>query len=140
MTRTFVVTLGLLFGIVPVAGAAGAENPSGRAPHVAQAQGGLLESLDRITRAYTLTRASAQMGQMDLDSAPLVVAARERADAVRRQLRRNQALVGAAALAAGLLVAQSHNEWTPDEGYIGSAGAAIGLGLVIDAAIPSRWR
>ena len=140
MTRTLVVTLVLTLGVAPATGAAGPGSANGSAVEGAQAPEGLLESLDRITYAYALTRASAQVGQMDLESAPAVVAARERADAMSGRLRRNQALVGAAAVAAGLFVARSHNEWPIDEGYIGSAGAVIGFGLLIDAAIPSRWR
>lgn len=98
----------------------------------APAPAGLLQPLERLTRIHV---------QLDLNQAPNVVAARQRADTVWRQLRRNQFLVGAAALTAGLFIAKSRNEWAIDEGYVGLAGAGIiGAGLLLDTAIPARWR
>ena len=55
-------------------------------------------------------------------------------------VRRNQALVGVAALVAGLLVAPSRNEWNPiDEGWIGLGGAAVGAVLLLDSAFGPHW-
>lgn len=57
----------------------------------------------------------------------------------RSSLRRDQALVGAAALVAGLLVAPTHNEWPIDEGWIGLGGAAVGAVLLLDSAFGPHW-
>jgi hypothetical protein len=75
-----------------------------------------------------------------VDVAQAVQDASLRAQRVRSALRRNQALVGAAALVAGLLVAPSRNEWNPiDEGWIGLGGAAVGAVLLLDSAFGPHW-
>ena len=63
-----------------------------------------------------------------------------RAQRLRSALRRDQALVGVAALVVGLLVAPSRNEWNPiDEGWIGLGGAAVGAVLLLDSAFGPHW-
>ena len=57
----------------------------------------------------------------------------------RSSLRRDQVLVGAAALVAGLLVAPSRNEWPIDEGWIGLGEAAVGAVLLLDSAFGPHW-
>ncbi len=153
MVRTFLVTLICMLGAATVA-MADSEGPppagarpnvatAGGVPDLVAARGGLLEPLERLTLLHARLQpaGSGAISPLDLDRASAVTAARGRADAVARRLRRNQALLGAVALAAGLFVAPSRNEWNPiDEGVLGLAGAAIGAGLLLDAAIPSRWR
>lgn len=96
----------------------------------------LMAQVDRMAQGGLMPAGS----NFPLEMAPRVQEAIARADRVTSDLRRNQGLLGAVMLAAGLLMAPSRNEWAIDEGWIGASAASIGGILLIDAAMPAGWR